>query len=292
MNAAFSASGFGNATSLTSLALSSLSNTGASGSPARRTQAHLGGELARDRRRESHAHRPDRQARRVRALALAAELGGEGGAHRVAEALLDRRHDARIARRGDALAPDQPHRRAVRQRPLAARDQRAPGLRLSIPRAFSNCARSSPPTTLSGDPLADSLDLAPCVGDDARLDRRRRSAAAGSAGLPRSRCRRRLRSRRRPGRRWRTRSGSFRSAPERSRRPRRRSRRRPSASAASRCGRSRCSSLRGRAARESRTARRGRWPSGRCRRGRLPGKRWHGVGETRVAERRRRRPKT
>ena len=47
-------------------------------------------ELARDRRREAHAHRPDRQARRVGALALAAEVGREGGAHGEAEALLDR----------------------------------------------------------------------------------------------------------------------------------------------------------------------------------------------------------
>ena len=137
------------------------------------------------------------------------------------EALLDRR------RRSSDCSPRRcpcPRRAASRRRSAAgARSARAACARpapSSMRRAFSTCARTLAADDPEREPLADALDLAPGVGGDGVGDRRRRSGAAGSAGPPRSRCRRPAASRRPPGRRSRTRSASFRSAPARWRRSR------------------------------------------------------------------------
>ena len=245
LNAAFSASGFGNAISLTSVALSSLSNTGASGAPAAGRRRTWAASSRATGAREANAHRPDRQARRVGALALAAEVGREGGADGEGKALLDRGDDLRVARRGDALAPDEPQGGAVRQRPLAAREQRPLGPRLVDAARLQHLRAHVAADDPEREPLADALDLAPGVGERRCRRPPGRSGAAGSAGPPRSRCRRPAASRRRPGRRSRTRSASLRSAPARWRRSRQGSRRRPSLPASSRRGPSRCSCVPG-----------------------------------------------
>jgi hypothetical protein len=134
-------------------------------------EAHLRGELARDRRGEAHRQRADRQAGRRCALALAGEVGGERGAHHVAEALLDARHDLRVVRCRDPLAPDEAHRGAVGQRSLAARDQRAAGNGRRDAARLQHLRAHVAADDDEREPLADALDLAPRVGRDARLDR-------------------------------------------------------------------------------------------------------------------------
>ena len=133
-------------------------------------EADLRGGRTRDRRAEAHAHRPDRQAGRIRTLALAGELGGKGGADDVAKALLDRREHFWIGTRRNALAPDETHRRAVRKRPLATRNQGPLRLRRSDVARLQDLVAHGAADDAQRQPLADALDLAPGVGDDARLD--------------------------------------------------------------------------------------------------------------------------
>src|SRR6185369_10431285 len=88
-----------------------------------------------------------------------------------AKALLDARHDLRVVRCRDALAPDQAHRGAVRQRALAARDERAVGSGRRDAARLQHLRADVADDDDEREPLADALDLAPGVGDDARLDR-------------------------------------------------------------------------------------------------------------------------
>ncbi len=123
VNAVFSGSGAANVTSLTSSALSSLSKTGFIGAPVAGRSSTCSAELPRHGRREPQHHRTHGQARRIRALALATELGAEGLAHLVAVALLDA---------GDAPA-DCPPQRCPCPRPGAPR--RRPAAGAGTPRA-------------------------------------------------------------------------------------------------------------------------------------------------------------
>ena len=169
-----------------SAALSSLSNTGASAAPGGRLQPHLRRQRARHRRGEAQRHRADRQAGRVGALALAAELGREGACAPEVEALLDAA--SRTFGLACAAMPVPQTRRSARvagQRALAGEQQRALGALLEPARLQQRVARRAADDA-HRQALADAFDLAPGVGRHAGRDRPRRSAAAGSAGLPRS----------------------------------------------------------------------------------------------------------
>ncbi len=137
---------------------------------ARRRETRLCGERARHRRRETDAHRPDRQAGRRGPLALTRELGREGRPHVIAKALLDRGDDARIGGGGDALAPDEARRGVVGQRPLATRDEHARGTRLVDSAGLQDLLAHVADDDAQRQSLADALDLAPGVGGNARLD--------------------------------------------------------------------------------------------------------------------------
>ena len=172
LNAAFSASGFGNAISLTSVALSSLSNTGASGLPAagrRRTWAASS--------RATGAVKRTLIGRIGRHGALARSRSQLKSAVKAARTVKGKRCSIVVTIFGllaAAMPLPQTSRRAA---PFGSgRSQRASSVRsaraLSMRRAFRTCARSVAADDPEREPLADALDLAPRVGSDGVGDRR------------------------------------------------------------------------------------------------------------------------
>ncbi len=214
----------------------------------RRLQPRGQRRRARHRRVELQHQRPQRQAGRLRVLALAAELGQETRPHLPLEALLAARDELRLARRGHARAPHQAH---AGLRPGTAAGRPAAARGAGRRRASAGAATPRAPRLAPAPPAAVRPGLPPRTTPRAARWRRRprRSGAAGNAGLRRCANPDTAAPTRPPARRW------------RSRRRWRPAARRPAAgtqgSAAA------CSGCRRPAPRASRRPSCGRWSSGR-----------------------------
>ena len=164
VNDVFSGSGAANVTSLTSSALSSLSKTGFRGGAGRPAELHLFRRLPRHGRREPQHHRPHRQARRVRAFALAAELGAERPCEPCSRSV------ARPSCAPAGCPPRRcpcPRRGARRHRAAAGAGRSASSIRAarlaSMRRAFNSASRAGPRHHDHGQALADPFDFAPGI---------------------------------------------------------------------------------------------------------------------------------
>ena len=205
LNVAFSASGSGNVSSLSSARLVVLVEHRRERLAARRLRAAPAprARAAPARRSAALIGRIGRQGA-LALLALAAELGGEGRAHARGES----------AARSSSRPAGWPRRRCPCPRPAAPRRRSAAGARrraisdprplrlLSMPARLQQLRRAARRRrACTRHPLADAFDLAPRVGEHASPRPPGRSGAAGSAGLPRSRAVAGLHRRRPPGRR-------------------------------------------------------------------------------------------